>query len=259
VQWNKGYEDSELTTEIIDHYMALPFPKAIHFRLATHGGTTRELTHPFPIKRGVPHSLKGEANAVLFHNGVWASYDDRLREAIFGGTLNPSVLDGQMSDSRAMAILAQRFGLNVFDIMSMGSNKILILGERYVTYGSWVEKEGWSASSSKIFCEPTKPSSGVALGKSGLPVLSKEQLREAARLGHLNRHGNLRSRFRGGRVSPTVGSVDSAHGQVDDKGEQPIRLMGKTDIPTQSSLYLSATVEEIRNMSEWWGVRERLN
>jgi hypothetical protein len=252
VEWNKGYSKEELTDELIEYYFSLPFPKAIHFRLATHGGTSRELTHPFPIKRGNTHDLKGKAPAVLFHNGIWHAYDDRLREAILAGTLNPNVLKGGMSDSRAMAVLAQRFGIDILDVLGLNSNKVLILsGERFVTYGSWTEKEGWSASNSKIFqVERHVVHKGVELGPSGLPLTDAERA-EHARKGHLNRHGNLRQRFRGGSVPTAERNVDSTPREVDASGKSH----GLTERPTQSSLYLSATMEQINNMSETWGVR----
>ena len=271
VTWNKGFSKEELTDDIIDHYLSLPFPKAIHFRLATHGGTTQELTHPFPIKRGNPHDLKGDAKAVLFHNGIWHSYDDRLREAILSGTLNPNVMKGGMSDSRAMAVLAQRFGLDILDLLNLGSNKVLVLTEdRYVTYGSWTEKEGWSASNSKIFRELAKGEGdrkvssrtvhkGVSLGPSGLP-LSPEERTELARKGHLNRHGNLRRKFRlGGSGDSSDRDMGPKAGEVDAAGESSgLKIHRQSDRPVQGSLYLSATMQEIRDMQEAWGVRERM-
>jgi hypothetical protein len=260
VSWSKGFNSKELTEEMIDHYMALPFPKAIHFRLATHGGTTQALTHPFPIKRGNPHDLQGNAKSVLFHNGIWHAYDDRLREAILAGTLNPNVLEGGMSDSRAMAVLAQRFGVNILDVLNLGSNKVLILtGESYIQYGSWTEKEGWSASSSRIFrvteCGRGKVEKGVVLGPSGLPLTAAE-LSELGRKGHLNRHGNLRSKFRGGSLGGSERDMGPTSGEVDDARDSYRSRL--TERPTQGSLYLSASMEQIKDMQEAWGIRERM-
>jgi len=267
VVWSKGFDHKDLDDKLIEQYCALPFPKAIHFRLATHGGTSQELTHPFPIKRGNSHDLKGKAPAVLFHNGIWHQYEDRLREAILAGTINPNVLKGGMSDSRAMAVLAQRFGHDILDVLNLGSNKVLILtGTTYSQYGSWTEKEGWSASSSKIFRELAerdivrgkKASKGVVLGPSGLP-LTPAEVAEHGRNGRLNRHGNLRERFRGGRVQeqqrPDLGPTS---GKVDAEGNGVVRLNEVTERPTQSSLYLSATMEQIKDMTDCWGQRERM-
>lgn len=151
IRWNKGYTAEELTDALIEEYLALPFPKAIHFRWATHGGVTPELTHPFPIKRGNSLALDGDAKHVLFHNGVWGDWDDRMREAIFSGAINPNVLTQQMSDSRALAILCQRFGPDILDVLGISGQKVLVLmPQTWYKYGSWTEKDGWSASNSKI-------------------------------------------------------------------------------------------------------------
>lgn len=287
VHWSKGYEAKDLTTELVDAYLALPMPKAIHFRLATHGGTLPQLTHPFPLKRGVPHDLKGAAKAVLFHNGIWHQYDDRLRDAILGGTINPNVLKGGMSDSRGMAILAQRFGDEFLDIVGLQTNKVLVLKhDDWVTYGSWNQKEGWSASSSNIFPRPavkTVEHVGVPLDTAGLPIRGFEVV-GGAKAGHLNRHGNVRREFRrrysrvgGGYVDatlrdmgpgelPTIGerlseeeaAKDAAFADMRDERFSPLREYEKTDRPSEGSGYLSATFEQMqRNIEDWgqWGVQ----
>jgi hypothetical protein len=136
---------------VIQEFMEKPFPKAIHFRYATHGGINNELTHPFPIKRGNPLTLEGEAKSVLFHNGVWGSWDDRLREAIFSGAVNPNVLRQPMSDSRAMAILCQRFGPDILDVLEVGSQKVLVLmHDTWYKYGNWADRKTWEASNHNV-------------------------------------------------------------------------------------------------------------
>jgi hypothetical protein len=151
VKWRKGFEEKDLTDELIEEFMAMTFPKAIHFRWATHGGITPELTHPFPIKRGNSLALEGDAKHVLFHNGVWSDWDDRIREAIFAGALNPNILRQHMSDSRAMAILCQRFGPDILDVLGVHGQKVLVLmHDTWYKYGSWSEKDGWAASNSKV-------------------------------------------------------------------------------------------------------------
>lgn len=159
VRWRKGFKDEQLTDDLLQEYLDLPFPKAIHFRWATHGGINPELTHPFPIKRGNPLTLEGEAKQVLFHNGVWNGWDDSMRQAILSGTVNPNVLRQHMSDSRAMAILCQRFGPDILDVLDIGGQKVLVLmPTTWYKYGSWTEKEGWSASNFKL--EKTEHKSG---------------------------------------------------------------------------------------------------
>jgi len=265
VHYSKGFTTKQLSDAAIDAYLDLPFPKAIHFRLATHGGRGANLTHPFPLKRGVPHDLKGSAPAVLFHNGVWHAYDDRLLDGVLAGTINPNILRGGLSDSRAMAILAQRFGEEFLGLLTLGFNKILILrADGSSQFGSWTEKEGWSASNSKIFreCEKRdggleKPvqknilEKGIALDGSGLPRLTAEQLREAARAGHLNRHGNLRSKFRGGQLYDGSGrEMGPSVREMDGRRERS--LLDQTDKPSKGSVYLSATAEQLRMVEDAW-------
>lgn len=150
VKYRKGFDAAQLD-EVIQEFMDKPFPKAIHFRWATHGGISGELSHPFPIKRGNPLTLEGDAKSVLFHNGVWGSWDDRLREAIFAGAINPNVLRQPMSDSRAMAILCQRFGPDILDVLEVGSQKVLVLmHDTWYKYGSWTDRQGWEASNSNV-------------------------------------------------------------------------------------------------------------
>lgn len=243
VRFDKGFDASELTDALIEKYLALPFPKAIHFRLATHGGVIPELTHPFPIKRGVPHDLVGTARAVLFHNGVWHDYDDRLREGIIAGTINPNVLVGGMSDSRAMAVLAQRFGEDFLDLLSFGSNKVLVLRhDTWYTYGTWTEKEGWSASNSRIFRPDEKrndkgryESKGQALDRSGLPVQ-----------GVLYRGGR---RDDSERETVETGGVvmENGHRLNDDDGLPVMdRFRGSTD------RYLNHDYEQVKRAQEEW-------
>lgn len=44
----------------------------VHFRITTHGGTSKELTHPFPITRDTNYMLSTDykADVVLAHNGI---------------------------------------------------------------------------------------------------------------------------------------------------------------------------------------------
>jgi len=57
----------------------LTFPYMLHFRWATHGSKTMEMTHPFPLgPRALLGELDGHADKVMIHNGVWHGYKDYL-------------------------------------------------------------------------------------------------------------------------------------------------------------------------------------
>jgi hypothetical protein len=57
----------------------ITLPYLLHFRWATHGSKRPQLTHPFPTgPRAFYGELKGTAEEVLIHNGVWNDYDEWL-------------------------------------------------------------------------------------------------------------------------------------------------------------------------------------
>lgn len=62
----------------------VPMPYVFHARIATQGGITPTLCHPFPMDRtGDPRRLSGSSKAgVLFHNGTWHNWQDVAIAAI---------------------------------------------------------------------------------------------------------------------------------------------------------------------------------
>lgn len=126
VRFQKGI-DSAAMMKIIE---ATEPPYALHFRISTVGGKPKTLTHPFPI--GGNLELAGSTDTVLFHNGHWRDWEDRLWQS-----LDKHVLpDGTWSDSRAMAYLAQYYGLNWFNLID--DQKVLLFGhETYRSFGKW--------------------------------------------------------------------------------------------------------------------------
>jgi hypothetical protein len=107
---------------------------AIHFRLATVGGTKGELSHPFPIVEGVPLQKAGKAPAVLFHNGHWGNWQEAgLRDVVRWGH---APLKGPMSDSRMVAHLVQLYGEEILPLIP---GKYLILTPQGAT--RWPENE----------------------------------------------------------------------------------------------------------------------
>ena len=140
VLWSKGFsnEQVELAAE---EFESKPFPKAIHFRYATHGGQSLEMTHPFNITKLSAPALTGRSNSVLFHNGVWTDYDGLLIKGIVGGTIPKKVMTTPMSDSRAMAVLAGNFGEGFLELLDFSGEKVLVLkGDGgYYTFGTWYD------------------------------------------------------------------------------------------------------------------------
>jgi hypothetical protein len=140
VKYDKGWQDSQID-HVIKVFSEKPYPKAIHFRLATHGGRSMEMTHPFPITKLSAPSLAGTTSSVIFHNGVWTDYNGLLIKGIVGGTIPKKVMSTPMSDSRAMAVLAGNFGEDFLDLLDFTGEKVLLMkGDgQYYSYGHWYD------------------------------------------------------------------------------------------------------------------------
>lgn len=148
VRWKKGLKDENAVHEVVKD---LKPPVMIHFRLATIGGDTPLLTHPFPLTERAPLELEGNTVAVLAHNGHWHKWDDTLKDLCArSGKLLPA---GPWSDSRAMAWIAANFGVGMLNLTAE-YQKIAVLhavkGFHILNATSWLEKSGWLQSSSTM-------------------------------------------------------------------------------------------------------------
>ena len=137
VKWLKGIVDVDYCQQMVKD---LPLPYIAHFRIASVGGKSTSLTHPFPLEMQVPLELKGEIDGqVLFHNGHWSKWKDALIEAAILGVKIPR---GEMSDTRVMAWLAARGGIGIFE--NAIEEKVVIFGNQrtdiFPKFG-WYKKE----------------------------------------------------------------------------------------------------------------------
>jgi len=133
------FEKGLTAQEIHQKIKRLPLPVVIHFRLGTSGGKCPELCHPFPIQEDVPLILKGEAKAVLFHNGIWRDWKELcLKTVIYHKKKFPG---GKMSDTRAMAWFCSVHGESVLTLID---EKVVVFTPSQITlYGNgWTEKNG---------------------------------------------------------------------------------------------------------------------
>lgn len=119
VKWVKG-----LTLEEMKPFCAnLPMPFVGHFRIASIGGKTPEMTHPHPVERDMRADLSGEIKgSVLFHNGTWHQWKDRGLD----GTIKNKVKvpSGRWNDTRVMAWLAHLHGPGVLEFID---EKVILL------------------------------------------------------------------------------------------------------------------------------------
>lgn len=137
VHWAKGIEKPEDINNLVE--LVKP-PFVLHFRISTVGGNSKLLTHPFPIMNSAKLALWGRTKSgVLFHNGHWSDWEERLFDIVMRGYKLPK---GEWSDSRAIAWLTAKFGEQMLSLIP--AQKIAILSPSGVkTYGvGWIKKDG---------------------------------------------------------------------------------------------------------------------
>jgi hypothetical protein len=119
----------------------LTFPYLLHFRWATHGSRTMKLTHPFPTgARAFDGELRGEADEVLIHNGVWHDY--RHWEPIIGPEVPYWKLD-DISDTAVAAYFYAWFPEIADEIpWAVASAKVVDGAMAIKKHGGWSEHEG---------------------------------------------------------------------------------------------------------------------
>jgi hypothetical protein len=148
VVYEKGLRDHDDIIKIIRSGRIKYFPAIIHFRIASSGGVSDELTHPFPCTKDVPLTLKGRAPAVLFHNGTWSGWSDKL---LAGLSADPKgfIPDGTWSDTRALAYFVARGGAKMLNFLYENINglkpdKLAVLGGK----GELLLKGAWEKGAS---------------------------------------------------------------------------------------------------------------
>jgi hypothetical protein len=171
VEWIKGLKDGHEVQKILETGIIKHYPAIIHFRIASIGGVLPELTHPFPLTPQVPLELKGIANAVLFHNGTWNSWNASLMPAL--AAQNGKWPAGPWSDTRALAWFAARGGSNAIDLVydntSLKGDRIAILsgdGKVY-TRGHFDKKDGFLASNSSYEYRANRKKAQIATASGG--------------------------------------------------------------------------------------------
>jgi hypothetical protein len=151
VAWAKGLDDKAF----LEACASAPLPFIAHARIASVGGKTAELCHPFPLEASLGadrHS--GFAPGVLFHNGHWGDWKGQLLNALTAQS--KKMPRGQWSDTRAMAYLAWRYGPDILRLLP-DSQRIATLtangevesygkGWSKVANGLWTSNTFWQRS-----------------------------------------------------------------------------------------------------------------
>jgi hypothetical protein len=127
VRWEKGLVRREALALI----KTLKPPYVFHARIATVGGKSAALTHPFAIgPRADQIRLSGtNKTGVIFHNGTWTDWEDYYE----------TTPDGAWSDSRAMADLVNVHGPEALEVVD-AMQRIVMLTPK----GMDVRGPGWS-------------------------------------------------------------------------------------------------------------------
>ena len=137
VVWKKGFEEKDLE-EVFKLSQELPVPYVVHFRAASIGDICKQLTHPFPVDVNTGLAIQGKTKGyVLFHNGHWSSWNDKLLEvSIKSANRLPR---GKWSDSRAMAWLSSVIGDGFMEFLP--EQKGVLFGPN--DYDVFTGKDGW--------------------------------------------------------------------------------------------------------------------
>lgn len=133
--------------EIKKIYESIKPPYLLHFRLATQGGTSPKMCHPFPVGPKAELFTRYTAEAVLAHNGSNNKWKEDCKQAVLAHKVRwPS---GPWSDSRAFAFLCGLYGFNFADLLD---EKIAILTPKGVMiYGQYWQEEGKVHLSNRSF------------------------------------------------------------------------------------------------------------
>lgn len=150
VHWRKGITDFH---EMQKMAAELPTPYVMHFRISSCGDNGRlDLTHPFPVDYRVPLWLKGTTSGyVLFHNGSWSSWRDRLYNCAERAPEGKKLPMGEWSDTRAMAYVTSFYGPGVLTLID---EKVVLFGPKSEFIfkepqfqkkdGIWFSNLGWN-------------------------------------------------------------------------------------------------------------------
>jgi hypothetical protein len=128
VKWVKGIDSPAEAYRVVRD---VPLPSLLHLRLASAGGYSPLLTHPFPVTSRAGLALRGGARTVLAHNGHVHGWSDEVTSR---------GLSGEWSDTRLMALLLAR-STREFEAFAGRGQRVAVLdaaaGLRVVNPMTW--------------------------------------------------------------------------------------------------------------------------
>lgn len=147
IQFRKGLTVDEL--QVLLENEAKDKVWVSHFRIATVGGVTPKLTHPFTIDERASIELSGEADSVLFQNGTFNTWKEYLLQASAAGKLK--IPEPPWSDTRAVAFLCHVYGKHLLSLLDNHSRFLVFDAKepkekRIMLWGSWEDHDGFKFS-----------------------------------------------------------------------------------------------------------------
>lgn len=136
IKYAKGYFDMDKYYDDLVQNIKPEDTALIHMRITTHGGTSKECCHPFPISHSIEqmHKTHGRCKKIMMHNGV------------LGGEFAKGASDGVSDTMKLVQYLAKanlrNYGDGFKRLMEpvLGSgNKVAVLTEKGYTLAG----KGW--------------------------------------------------------------------------------------------------------------------
>jgi predicted glutamine amidotransferase len=141
VYYKKGFFD---VNRFLDEVVNLDPPYVLHFRVATSGGVTKELTHPFVVTLKNKNENEGYAKSVLFQNGV-TNFEELFFLLKALGVKLPEKIN-QVSDTLVIAktlALIQKLNGNYKNFLEgLRSKFILFTNKKINVFGNFINKNG---------------------------------------------------------------------------------------------------------------------
>lgn len=121
VHVEKGFMTED---HLLSYYHAMKelpfFPHVVHFRIATSGDISREMTHPYKMSLLSELAVSEDTEcSVLFHNGVISDWKSSLVNLVTSKQI-PGMPKGPMNDTRLAAIMASipEIGDDILEVLS---------------------------------------------------------------------------------------------------------------------------------------------
>ena len=128
-------------------------PYVAHFRIATGGSRSPQLTHPFIISKESPLVLSDVGQKIIFHNGIISDWE----KMYLGMKMRNEALQGEVMDSRVFAALLHKDISLIKDIPGWSRFAVMDNGFKIDLYSVDIEDDGifYSNSGYKPWTKPT--------------------------------------------------------------------------------------------------------